>query len=205
LDGFSAMIDAEHRLAATIVRSMRRGMTVPLCRKPTRHPRMERGAAAVEFALVAAMLIMIMFGVISVGIVLTQKVTLGSAVRDGARFGSVNIYGEAVGSQRKCEDVVDYANYNASTIGMGEGLVYVTVKRGEKTGTVQESFNAATDVCGESAAGSTGDDDEYPCEGAGDLDNLYVRATFDSSINIPLVATRTVTLTSYGVYRCEYS
>jgi Flp pilus assembly protein TadG len=202
LDGFSEMPGVALPHSATIDQPKSRGSPMrcrPAAGKPAGR---ECGAVAVEFALVAWILVMIVFGAISLGIVFTQKVTLGSAVRDGARFGSVNIYEEAAGSGRTCQDVLDQTNYNVETIGMSDAQVVVVVKRGENTGTLEDSFADAIAVCGEDGSGSTS---SYPCEDAGDIENLYVRATFDSSINIPFVSTRTVTLTSTGVYRCEYN
>ena len=48
----------------------------------------ERGAAVVEFALVAPVLIMIMMGVVQLGLLLHQQQGLHAAAREGARRGS---------------------------------------------------------------------------------------------------------------------
>ena len=50
----------------------------------------ERGAAAVEFAIVLPILVVILFGVIEFGIVMTKLVTYVSAAREGARYAAVH-------------------------------------------------------------------------------------------------------------------
>jgi Flp pilus assembly protein TadG len=50
--------------------------------------RQERGAAAVEFALVVPLLVMLLIGVVTVAIGYSAKVALNNAVREGARLGA---------------------------------------------------------------------------------------------------------------------
>ncbi|MDH3294737.1 MAG: pilus assembly protein [Acidimicrobiia bacterium] len=52
------------------------------------HRSSERGAAIVEFALVAPILIMIMMGVVQLGLLLHQQQGIHAAAREGARQGS---------------------------------------------------------------------------------------------------------------------
>ena len=49
----------------------------------------ERGAAAVEFAMIAVVLLMIVFGIIEFGILMFDKHVLTNASREGARAGIV--------------------------------------------------------------------------------------------------------------------
>lgn len=51
--------------------------------------RTDRGAAAVEFALVAPILILLVFGVISYGYMLSFRQALSQGVAEGARAGAV--------------------------------------------------------------------------------------------------------------------
>jgi Flp pilus assembly protein TadG len=53
----------------------------------------ERGAAAVEFALVAPVLFLVLFGIIDYGIWFADAISLRQAVRDGARQGAVENFG----------------------------------------------------------------------------------------------------------------
>ena len=64
-----------------------------------RRTRDQRGAAAVEFALVAPMVLMLLFGMISGGMTYSDHLSITNAVREGARFGAA----------------VDYTNANWAT------------------------------------------------------------------------------------------
>ena len=48
----------------------------------------QRGAVAVEFAVVLPVLVMLLFGITTSGISLTHAIGLSNAVREGARFGA---------------------------------------------------------------------------------------------------------------------
>lgn len=50
--------------------------------------RSQRGAAAVEFALVVPLLLLLLFGMISTGFMFNDHLSITNAVREGARFGS---------------------------------------------------------------------------------------------------------------------
>jgi Flp pilus assembly protein TadG len=52
------------------------------------HARRERGAVAVEFALVLPILVMLMFGVFSAGQAYSDHLSVTNAVRESARFGA---------------------------------------------------------------------------------------------------------------------
>lgn len=52
------------------------------------HQRSERGAVAVEFALVLPLLVMLIFGIVTAGLSYTHSIGLANAVREGARFGA---------------------------------------------------------------------------------------------------------------------
>lgn len=50
--------------------------------------RSERGASAVEFALVMPLLLMILFGMITTGLAFSDHLSATNAVREGARYGA---------------------------------------------------------------------------------------------------------------------
>jgi Flp pilus assembly protein TadG len=50
--------------------------------------RRERGAVAVEFALVLPLLVMLLMGIITGGLAYSNSIGLANAVREGARFGA---------------------------------------------------------------------------------------------------------------------
>lgn len=56
----------------------------------TRRNRDERGAVAVEFALIMPTLLLLVFGVIEFGFMLNRDMIVGNASRDGARLASLN-------------------------------------------------------------------------------------------------------------------
>jgi Flp pilus assembly protein TadG len=78
--------------------------------------RTERGAAAVEFAIIASLLFMLIFGIIEFGIAFMQLQTVRGAVREGGRASAVGA--TVAQSQQK---VVD-----ASTGIVSAGQVVVT-------------------------------------------------------------------------------
>jgi Flp pilus assembly protein TadG len=52
----------------------------------------ERGAAAVEFAIIAPLLFMLVFGIIEFGLAWSQKNVYVGAAREGARYAATNCY-----------------------------------------------------------------------------------------------------------------
>jgi Flp pilus assembly protein TadG len=58
-------------------------------RRPARKDTRERGAAAVEFALLLPLLLLIIFGTIDFGRALNAQITLTQAAREGARLASI--------------------------------------------------------------------------------------------------------------------
>lgn len=53
----------------------------------------QQGAAAVEFAFVAPILLMLFFGIVSVAIVLAQQLSLNNSALQSARFAMVDVEG----------------------------------------------------------------------------------------------------------------
>lgn len=76
--------------------------------------REQRGAAAVEFALVLPLLGMLIFGIISFGLAFSDNVALANAVREGARFGAAtDATSSGWGSAVVTRTVALYANADA--------------------------------------------------------------------------------------------
>jgi Flp pilus assembly protein TadG len=65
--------------------------------------RRDRGAVAVEFALVLPLLAMLLMGVITGGMTFTNSIGLANAVREGARFGATG----DIGSGSWAADVIE--------------------------------------------------------------------------------------------------
>ena len=143
----------------------------------------QSGAAAVEFALVMPVLMVLVFGVISFGVIFAQKLALGNGAREAARY--------AVVEGRTCDQVEAAARDAANTIAMSGEQVGVQVRRG-----VSEAM--ATDACSNGSAS--------PCAVSGVGDSIFVELTFGSELIIPLVvADSDFELSGTGVFRCEFS
>jgi Flp pilus assembly protein TadG len=147
----------------------------------------ERGATAVEFALLAPLFIMLLFGIISFGLVFAQQLGLSNGARQGARTGVV--------SGTTCKQIYKDAQDAAGTVGMSGSNVTVSIKRGA-------SAAVATDACGATPATST----TQPCKGSAAGDSLYVKTSFDSQLIIPPIIFKThYGIESTGAYECEFS
>ena len=142
----------------------------------------ERGAAAVEFALVVLPLVLIIGGVITYGFVLAQQASLSSGAREAARYGSVNLYA----ADHSCTEMIKRAKASAVTVGMAADQV-----------TVEAAVGGAP-VC-------AGGGPQPPCEGSNPdgSNTLTVRTTFSPTEFFPLLPVPS-TLTGEGIYRCEY-
>lgn len=137
----------------------------------------ERGAVAVEFALILPMLAAIVFGIIEFGFYFAQSASLAHGAREGARMGVVNMMPAAT-----CADVE------------------VGVQRaGESVGMAPEEIDVAITGGGSPDCDSGG---TRPCEG-GSYGTLTVTATYDTEIDFLFIETP-ATVTGTGAYRCEY-
>jgi Flp pilus assembly protein TadG len=146
------------------------------------------GASAVEFALVLPLLIILLFGIISFGIVFAQKLALGNAARQAARYGVVQ--------GRTCGDVVASAQSAANTIAM----------QGVNTKVFISMTGATPTPCGPDSNYSSAEQAAQPCLGSQPNDEITVRVQFDSKLTIPLVFTNPIfTIDGNGVFRCEFS
>lgn len=69
--------------------------------------RSQRGAVAVEFALVLPVLVMLLLGTITAGLAYTRAIGLTNAVREGARFGATGDPGDPAAWADWADDVID--------------------------------------------------------------------------------------------------
>ena len=85
--------------------------------------RRDSGVAAVEFALILPLLMMIVFGIINYGILLYDQAVITNAAREGARWGAINTSaaiscsGTASGSADPCQIANSYTQANLITFG----------------------------------------------------------------------------------------
>jgi Flp pilus assembly protein TadG len=148
----------------------------------TQRRRDDRGAAAVEFALVVPILLLLVFAIITFGFLFAQDLALGNSARQTARYGVIK--------GRDC------AAIKAEAIESSKPLVTLTAS--DVTITRGTTAASATSVC---AA-----DDEQPCEGSSSGDNIYVGIDFTADVLIPVVPGmgNTMDLDGEGVFRCEF-
>jgi Flp pilus assembly protein TadG len=142
----------------------------------------QRGASAVEFALVVPFLLLIVFGIIVYGMVFAQSLSLSNAARQAARSGVIE--------GTTCDQIISLSHDAAGTMGMNGTAASVVIKRGT-------SKALAAAVCG--GGGST-----QPCKSQPVGTNVYVTLTYATDPIVPFVPAPSQ-LEGVGVYRCEFS
>lgn len=134
------------------------------------------------------LLVLLIFGIISFGIVFAQKLALGNAAREAARGGVV--------AGKTCGQVVADAQSAANTISMNGVNTKVYVK---KSGTNPTP-------CGADAVYTAAEQAAMPCQGSSTNDEVTVQVVYDSKLTIPLLFKNPVfTINGDGVFRCEFS
>lgn len=137
----------------------------------------ERGAVAVEFALVVPILVVLFFGIVNMGIVLAQQLSLSNSARQAARFAVVDVEGRA------CGDIEAEARSAAETIGM-------------KPADPAYALTGATGTCERPCADSTATTDLTV--------TLTYHSAFVVPIPIPGIPNG-LDIAGEGVFRCEYN
>lgn len=143
--------------------------------------RTDRGASAVEFALVMPILVLVLVGIVNFGFVLAQQISLNNAARQAARY--------AVVDGPVCSQIENEGKSSAATIGMSSSQV-------------------PTPVISFCPAGST---TVRPCSGRPANTNITVTMTRTGSSNPwaiafpPFNVMAAPTLSGTGVMRCEFS
>ena len=166
--------------------------------RPRRHGQ-DRGASAVEFALVTPVLVILVFGIIAFGIVLAQQLSISNAARQAARAGVVD-----VSSQNSCGAIQTAIRNAAQTVNLGAGAatnIYTSVVLHDA------SANTDTTKCArQQATYSGGAATTVPCQGASTGSYITVKAEYTTSLVIPLVPVgNNIGLTGKSVYQCEFS
>ena len=145
-------------------------------RRTRRTGRTERGASAVEFALVVPFLILLIIGMVNFGVVLTQQLSLGNAARQAARY--------AVVSGPTCTDVESQARGALGAPGMtSSGPTFLLTSSGS---------------CPTPCTGSAGRTDQNVTV------TLTYRSNWVVPFPVPGLGTG-MTLTGRGKFRCEFS
>jgi Flp pilus assembly protein TadG len=134
----------------------------------------ERGAVAVEFALILPVLVLLVFGAIEFGRVLSQYQVFQGAAREGARCAAVQDGEAAV------------------------GLPVCDVR--ERIESATGSYTASLSTL--SVEVDDGNGSPYVCSGRRG-ENVHVSWTQPLDVTIPFWRDTTITTTIEGVFRCE--
>lgn len=160
----------------------------------------ERGASAVEFAIVASLLFLILFGTISFGIVFNRYQAIQATAREGARLGALanTERDEIVGRVRAAVSVLNGPNFqtdcaaNPPSLSVDQGCI--DVFRRESSGASRVEVNGGTSApCGVQSPGEIGQK------------AVIVEVFYRTRIDIPLWASPQLTLSSLGEFKCEGS
>lgn len=150
------------------------------------------GAAAVEFALIGCfILIPLMFGILTFGIAFAQKLALGNAAREGARYG--------IFAERSCEDVFDAVRDSGGSIGMSPESMRVEIRL-EGDSTPMCTYD------GDGGASPADPGAVRPCDDVDDDARIAVRTEHDVDLFVPTpssVLDDRIEVSSTGVFRCE--
>ncbi|GAB3035469.1 hypothetical protein GCM10011376_18760 [Nocardioides flavus (ex Wang et al. 2016)] len=143
--------------------------------------RTERGASAVEFALVMPILILVLIGIVNFGFVLAQQISLNNAARQAARY--------AVVDGRTCLDIKNEGKNAAETIGMSVSA-----------GTVPTPVitNCTSDTAKPCAGTAPNTNITVTMTRSGTADTWAITAPPFNLITVP-------TVRGTGVMRCEFS
>jgi Flp pilus assembly protein TadG len=96
--------------------------------KKMKQKRVRKGAVAVEFAIVAPVLVSLMFGMIQYGRAFEMQTQLQVAAREGARFASMDHTGMLANGQTSNQKLVQEVKNFLATYGLSANDVNVTVK-----------------------------------------------------------------------------
>ena len=136
----------------------------------------QRGAAAVEFALIAGVLVMLIFGMLQFGLVFFEIQNLRAATREGARIGAVGAL------EQEIRDRVQSASYGAMPANNG-------------------ALSVTPAVCPE----APGIDDTIRVEIDVNPSNptLPARLRDIFTLDIPFMPPISIDTTVFGEFRCE--
>ena len=163
--------------------------------------REERGASAVEFAIIASLLLMILFGTITFGILLNRYQGLQSAGREGARLGSLT---QTTVGQIKSRTSESVSIINASSVTTNCGSWGAAVETGCILIQTKQDNNDDGDTTdgGETTTWTTSGDapcNSVPAQGR----SIYVEVRYRLRIDIPLWASPQMTISGAGEFACE--
>ena len=161
--------------------------------------RQERGASAVEFAIIASLLFMVLFGTIQFGIIFNRYQGLQASAREAARLGSLQATSRS--------DIVQRVSDSLSIIAAADNVD--PCPGGGST----PSFASAGDWCVKVLRRATPGgaltthttDNPGPCNAqfSDQSKSVVVQVWYRARIDIPLWASPQMTISGTGEFRCE--
>jgi len=155
----------------------------------TTQPRSDAGAAAVEFALVLPVLLLVIFGIITWGFIFAAQISLNGSARDAARAGVVKSLG-STGAAKTCSEIATLARDGATTIGVNNTEINITVTGPARTCTSPPNGAGLVGADGEMCSATNG--------------RLVVVLTYTAVSPVPLVPPSSIGLKATGAFQCEY-
>lgn len=162
----------------------------------------ERGASAVEFALIGSLLLLILFGTVAFGLVFNRYQGLQSSAREGARLGSLqaSTRTDIINRIRESVSVIQPSAISTGTCAPGSlsvdnGCIRIYAKQ-----TPTSTCPSAS--CVEVVNGSPS---QTPCGGAysGTDKSIVVQIFYRTSIDIPLWSSPQLTMRGGAEFKCE--
>lgn len=153
------------------------------------HPATDRGAAAVEFALVVLPLLLIVFGIINFGFIFGSQISMNSAARDAARAGVVQQLG---GGGLDCAEIALLARNSGDAVGVSKSDVAVSVTGPGGTCTLPKNVASIVSTV-------------EPCNTSSGAAQLIVVLNYAYKAPVGLVPPTSLTQTATGSFQCEYS
>ena len=159
------------------------------------HP--EQGVAAVEFALILPVLILMIGAIIDFGFIFAQQIAYNTSARDAARAGVLPSVG---GVKLTCGQVALKARTSAASGAVGTAPLNLGV-------TVTGAGGSCSLAVG--SASASGASASYPCTGSGAAGatqtDLAVSLSYTSTQPFPVPFMGSITLGSKGNFQCEYT
>lgn len=152
----------------------------------TTQPRGDAGSAAVEFAFVLPVLLLVIFGIVNFGFIFAAQISLNGSARDAARAGVVKPLG-STGSAMKCSAIAASARDGAVTIGVDKTKIGITVTGPAGTCSLPATSPFYDGVMCSATNGQ-----------------LVVVLTYTAVSPAPLVPPSSVGLKATGAFQCEY-
>jgi len=168
--------------------------------------REERGASAVEFAIIASLLLLILFGTITFGIVLNRFQGLQAAGREGARIGSLTqtTVDQIRTRTRESLSIINGANVQDQCSGWAAtvetGCILIQTKQDNNNdGDTLDGNEVQTCAATCPVNSNTAPCNAVPAQGR----SVYVEVFYRLRIDIPIWASPQMTVSGAGEFACE--